>query len=93
MPTRRHQVIKRALAKVEPKPDRYGIYEPQSAVSDQEKIGLSSRPKRSEVEGPAVPQLSPEITAGEDPEWSSTFRYRGRQVEVESAWAMPAARG
>jgi hypothetical protein len=28
--------------------------EPQPAVSDQDKIDLSSRPKRSEVEGPAV---------------------------------------
>jgi hypothetical protein len=29
---------------------------PAPAVSDQDKIELSSRPKRSEVEGPAVPQ-------------------------------------
>jgi hypothetical protein len=54
---RHHQVIKRALAQVEPKPDPYGIYELQSAVIVQEKMELSSRPKRSEVLFPNPPQL------------------------------------
>ncbi len=66
------------------------IIEPQPTASHQDKIELSSRPERSEVEGPAVPQPSDEITAGKNLDHCEDTSVLSVSSVVKHAFPNPA---